>query len=121
MFVCVECGEVEDCVMVPEWVDKIWLNGKRSVYIRNRHIKARVEQFVYPKYCSSIVEDFIKVVDLMVKNGMIKKNVSRYDYYIIRLASRRGATLIMKPTDLRHSKTKKNHLMTNYSVQSAHH
>ena len=37
---------------------------------------------------------------------MINKNVSRYDYYIIRLASRVGAKLIKKPTDLTHSETR---------------
>ena len=38
---------------------------------------------------------------------MIKKNISRYDYYIIRLASCIGAKLIKKPKDLVLEKSKK--------------
>ena len=38
---------------------------------------------------------------------MINKNVSRYDYYIIRLASRINAILIKKPKALVHRKTRK--------------
>ena len=32
MFVCVHCGEVGDYKSVPEWVDNIWLNRKKSQY-----------------------------------------------------------------------------------------
>ena len=34
------------------------------------------------------------VVRIMTQQNLIKKNVSRYDYYIIRLASRKCAKLI---------------------------
>ena len=47
------------------------------------------------------------VVRIMTQQNLIKKNVSRYDYYIIRLASRKCAKLIKKPNDLVHIKTKK--------------
>ena len=43
----------------------------------------------------------------MTKRGMIKKNTSRYDYYIIRLASRIDAKLIKKPKDLVLEKSRK--------------
>ena len=76
------------------------------MYISSRHIRDRVEKYVNPKHCRSIVSDFIEVVAIKIKHKMIKKNVSRYDYYIIRLASRKGAKLIKKPTDLTHSKTR---------------
>ena len=49
----------------------------------------------------------MEVVDIMIKHGMINKNVSRYDYYIIRLASKIRAELIKKPTNLAHIKTRK--------------
>ena len=100
MFACVNCGEVEDYEMIPEWVENMWLNWKKSQYIRSRHIRARVEQNVHANYCSSIVSDFMEVVEIMIKHKMINKNVSRYDYYIIRLASWIGAKLTKKPTNL---------------------
>ena len=42
----------------------------------------------------------------MFDYGLLKKNVLRYDYYIIRLSSRIGALLIRKPKDLVHRKTR---------------
>ena len=106
MFVCVNCGEVIYYEMVPECVENIWLNRKKSQYIRSRHIRARVEEYVHDNYRSSIVSDFMEVVKIMIKHGMINKNISRYDYYIIRLACRIGAKLIKKPTDLTHNETR---------------
>ena len=106
MFVCVNCGEVGDYEMVPEWIENIWLNRKKSQYIRSRHLRARVEQYVHTKYRGSVVPDFMKVVEIMIKHGMINKNISRCDYCIIRLCSRIDAELIKRPTDVTHSKTR---------------
>ena len=90
MFVCVNCGEVGDYEMVPEWVENIWLNRKKSQYIRSRHIRARVEQYVHANYRSSTVSDFMEVVEIMIKHRMINKYLSRYYNCFISLASRKG-------------------------------
>lgn len=120
MYVCVECGKV-GYEMVQQWVDNIWLNRKTSVYTRSRHIRATVEQYAHPQHRSSIVSDFIGVVDIITKHEMIKKNISRYDYYIIRLASRKGVKLVKKNPMIYHTvKQKKKRLMTGYSVPSTH-
>ena len=97
MFVCVNCGEVGDYEMIQEWVGNIWINRKKSRYIRSRHIRSRVEQYVHTSYRSSVVSDFMEVVAIMIIHKMINKNVPRYDYYIIMLASRIGVKLIINP------------------------
>ena len=93
--------------MVSEWVDNIWMNRKKSVYIRSRHIRNRLEKYVHHTHIRYVFEDFLIVVKIMVVYKLISKNVSRYDYYIIRLSSRINAILIKKPKDLVHRKTRK--------------
>ena len=83
------------------------MNRKKDMYIRSRHIRNRVRKFVHHKYQSSIVSDFLDVIRIVTQQNFIKKNVSRYNYYIIRLASRKCAKRIKKPDDLVHIKTKK--------------
>ena len=34
MFVCVVCGEAGDNEIVPEWIENIWLNRKKSQHIK---------------------------------------------------------------------------------------
>ena len=36
-----------------------------------------------------IVSDFHKIVSVLREEGLIKRNVSRYDFYIIRICSRK--------------------------------
>ena len=48
----------------------------------------------------------MKIVNVMKRNNLIKNNISRYSYYIIRLTSRRKIKLLNKPTDLKNGKTK---------------
>ena len=101
------CGTVGDSVMVNEWIENIWLHRMKSIYIRSRNIRSRLEKYVHHSHLRYVFEDFLKVVDIMTTQKLINKNISRYDYYIIRLASRIGAILINKPKDLVHRKTRK--------------
>ena len=107
LFICDEYGEVYDSVMVSEWVDNICLHRKKSIYIRSRNIRNRLEKYVHHSHLLYVFQDFLKVVDIMTKHGLIKRNISRYDYYIIKLSSRINALLIKKPKDWVHSKTRK--------------
>ena len=42
---------------------------------------------------SPLVQDFMKIVINLKANNLIKRNISKYDYYIIWLASWRGIKL----------------------------
>ena len=107
LYICEECGEEYGSVMFNDRVDNIWMHRKKSVYIRSHNIRSRIKKFVNHSHLWSISEDSLKVVDIMTKHGLMKKNISRYDYYIIRLSSRISAILIKKPKDLVHRKTRK--------------
>ena len=107
IYICDVCGTVGDSVMVSEWIENIWLRRKKSIYIRSRNIRSRLEKYVHHSHLRYVFEDFLQVVDVMTKHRLIKRNISRYDYYIIRLSSRINALLIKKPKDLVHSKTRK--------------
>ena len=93
--------------MVSEWIENIWLHRKKSIYIRNQNIRSRLKKHIHHSHLRYVFDDFLKVVDIMTKHGLIKKNVSRYDYYIIRLSSRINEILIKKPKGLVHRKTRK--------------
>ena len=51
-------------------------------------------------YVSLLVDDLMKVIHFLKNNNLIK-NVSRYTYYVIRLASQRSILLLIKPKDLK--------------------
>ena len=54
----------------------------------------RLKECIDSRYINIIIDDFEKVLDVMRKEKLISgRNVSRYNYYIIRLCSRRGMTL----------------------------
>ena len=108
LFICDECGAVGDPVMVSEWIDDIWMNRKKSVYIRSRHRRKRLEKYIHHSHISYVFKDFLSVVRIMFIHNLMNKNVSRYDYYIIRLSGRIGAISIKKPKDLVHRKNQKN-------------
>ena len=107
IYISDKCGRVGDTVVVNEWIENIWMCRKKSIYIRCRNIRNSIETYVHKIHVRYVFEDFLKVADIMIKYGLIKKNISRYDYYIIRLCSRINAILIMKPKDLVHSNTRK--------------
>ena len=93
--------------MVSEWIENIWLLRKNSISIRSRNIRSRLKKYVHHSHLHYVFEDFLKVIDIMTKHGLIKRNISRYDYYIIRLSSHINALLIKKRKDLVHNKTRK--------------
>ena len=67
----------------------------------------RLRECIDSKYISIITDDFEKVLDVMRKEKLIKgRNISRYNYYIIRLCSKRGIPLNCHLKDLIESKTK---------------
>ena len=47
VYICDQCGDVGDSVMISEWVDDTWLKRKKSVYIRSKHIKKMIGK-IYP-------------------------------------------------------------------------
>ena len=68
----------------------------------------RLRKCVDSKYINIITDDFMKVLDVMREKKLIScRNVSRYNYYIIRLCSRRGIPLNCCLKDLIESNTKK--------------
>ena len=67
----------------------------------------RLRECIDSRYINIIIDDFEKVLDIMRKEKLITgRNVSRYNYYIIRLCSRRGIPLNCHLKDLIESKTK---------------
>ena len=69
--------------------------------------KKRLE-CIESQYINIILDDFMKVLDIIRKEKLItRRNLSRYNYYIIRLCSRRGIPLNCALKDLIESKTKK--------------
>ena len=88
-YTCTTCGETE-YGHVENFIPEIWMKNK-SVHSRKRWFVNKVREFVDSKYIGMISHDFMSVVNVMIKHHLIKgKNVSRYEYYIIRLASRRN-------------------------------
>ena len=72
-----------------QWIDNIWLKyKKKSVHSRNRWTYKKLCRCVEDQCIDHICDDFIKEEKLI--SG---RNVSRYNYYIIRLCSRRGIPL----------------------------
>ena len=67
----------------------------------------RLKECIDSRYINIIIDDFEKVLDVMRKEKLISgRNVSRNNYYIIRLCSRRGIPLNCHLKDLIESKTK---------------
>ena len=76
-----------------------------SIIEANGCIK-KLRECVENKYINIITDDSMKVV-VMKKEKLINgRNVSRYNYYILRLCSRRGITLECHLNDLIDSKAK---------------
>ena len=68
----------------------------------------RLKECIDSRYINIIIDDFEKVLDVMRKEKLISgRNVSRNNYYIIRLCSRRGIPLNCHLKDLIESKAKK--------------
>ena len=67
----------------------------------------RQRECIDSQYINIIIDDFRKIVDIMKKEKLISgKNIARYNYYIIRLCSRRGIPLNCHLKDLIEYKTK---------------
>ena len=67
----------------------------------------KLRECIDSQYINIIIDHFIKVVDIMKKEKLISgRNVARYNYYIIRLCSRRGIPLNCHLKHLIESKTK---------------
>ena len=72
VYICDQCGDVGDSVMINEWVDDIWIKRKRSVYIRTKHIKKRLEKYVHQRYITIVFDDFLSVIGIMIEYGLRK-------------------------------------------------
>ena len=106
VFVCVSCGRTT-YGFVNEYIPNIWMH-KKSKHSRTKWFRRNVEGFVGYRHADILTGDFEKVLRVMIEHGLVNgKNVSRYGYYFIRLASRRGIELISEPKDLVPGKTKR--------------
>ena len=85
---------------------QIWMHMK-SKHSRRKWIDKYVRGLVKHKYINKIINDFMKMVSKMNRKNLIKgRNVSRYGYYVIRIAFRRGIKLEKEIVDLKPGKTR---------------
>ena len=88
-------------------IENIWMKyKKKTVHNRSKWTYKRLWEFIDNKYINIIIDDFEKVLDVMRREKLISsRNVARYNYYIIRLCSRRGIPLNCYLKDLIESET----------------
>ena len=96
-YTCLKCGVINDNYVTNggEWIKNIWMKyKKKSVHNRSKWMYKRLRECIDSQYINIINDDFMKVVDIMRKDKLISsRNIARYNYYIIRLCSRRGIPL----------------------------
>ena len=81
---------------------------KKSVHNRSKWMYKILKECIDSQYTNIINDDFVKVLDVIRKEKLISgRNLSRYNYYIVRLCSRRRIPLNCHLNDLIESKTKK--------------
>ena len=77
------------------------------MHLRSKWIQKRLNGAVKPEHVSRISTDFMQVVRVMINKKLIKgRNISRYNYCVIRLCSRRGLELLKDIPDMKKSKTR---------------
>ena len=99
-YVCQVYGEVGGYKNQESFIPQIW-RKQRSEHKRNKWFAKVLRRYVNQRDVSILFNDFMKVVVELKKNKLIKKNISRYDYYIIRLATRRGIKLLKSSNHLK--------------------
>ena len=102
--VCKVCF-VEEYEMVPGFIEEIWRYQKTS-HSRRRWFVNKVGEFSDRRHVRTLADDFARVTSALEARGMIGgkgsgRNVSRYEYYIIRLCSRRAIKPKSTPKDVK--------------------
>ena len=109
VYACGKCGETT-YGFVNDFVPNIWM-GQKSRHSRRKYFKKCIEEVVGYQRADCITDDFMRVVRVVIDNNLLNagkcRNMSKYGYYFIRLASRVGVPLVTTPTDLADGKTKK--------------
>ena len=109
VYACGKCGETT-YGFVNSFIPNIWM-GQKSRHSRRKYFRKRIEEVVGYQRADCITDDFMKVVRVVIDNKLLitgkRRNMSKYGYYFIRLASRVGVPLVTTPTDLADGKTKK--------------
>ena len=92
-FACPKSGRCEFCCDLVPFVKNIWMKKKSSHYRRRWIEKVLRNKSIDWDSTKIICRDFKKIVQVMMKLNLIKgRNLSRYDYFIIRIISRNGLT-----------------------------
>lgn len=105
--VCNTCGSVYGYDYAIDWIPEIW-KYKKSIHSRKRWFYNKVKPLTHAADVDRLVDDFQKVARAMENNNWITgRKVSRYDFYVLRLASRRGIHLIKGVRDMKESKTRR--------------
>ena len=108
-YTCKKCSVISDNYLTNggEWVENIWMKYKKSVHNRSKWMYKKLKECIDSQYIN-IIDDFMKALDIIRKEKLISgRNLSRYNYYIIRLCSRREIPLNCTLKDFIESKTKK--------------
>ena len=91
--ICSVCGVELGSRIVPPFIEEIWKH-KKSTHNHKRWFKKQIRKYISDRHdIILITDDFCKVVKVIKEYELIKGNISRYAYYIIRLSSRRGIKL----------------------------
>ena len=101
-FACPKCGEAEFlCDAVP-FVENIWLK-QRSRHSRMRWLEKMLrDKGVTWNAIQVICGDFRKILQVFMNKGLIKgRNLSRYDYFVIRIVSRNKLSNVCADGSLR--------------------
>jgi hypothetical protein len=105
LYICPKCGECQ-YEYSENWIENIFYYRK-SVHSRRRWFFNKIKKCVDHQYVNILTSDFIKIVQVVKSKRLLSgMNISRYAYYIIRLASRRGILLKNNVTDMKNSNTR---------------
>lgn len=116
VFSCNKCGETT-YGHVNNFIPNVWMYKKtHHSYSKWLGKLLTGKRLVSEDSIPIVIEDFILIVSALKRNKLIAKNVSKYNFYILRICSRRGIELIGKANDLISGKTKERFERNLYGV-----
>ena len=72
-YTCPKCGVISDDYLTNgrEWIENIWKYKKKTVHNKSKWMYKRLHKCVDSQYINIIMDDFIKVLDVMNKEKLI--------------------------------------------------
>ena len=105
--VCRSCNKCLQPLYEAGWIEGVTVERK-TVHDPRRWMQLRIEKHELTRIpARAVIEDFCRVVVTMREGGMLDgRNVSSYDFYLLRLCSLRGHDVSDKVRDIKTKKTR---------------